>query len=119
MIKPYRIVRNQTESCIEPGQCCLLVSSLDDVVLFCYPQTRARRVSAIMTAPSARARRCGPHTVLLLVSRRPTLGSHWSLLAGGPALLAGPAFFVRILAATGVRAPGLFCPPDKFGRKMT
>ena len=91
----------------------------DNVVLFCYPQSWARRVSAIMTVPCSRSRRRVPDAGLSLVGRRPALGSYWSLLAGCAALLPGPAFFVRILAAAGTLAPGVFWPPDKFGGKMT
>ena len=79
--------------------------SPDDVVLFCYPQSRAQRVSAIMTVPCARCGRLVTHAGLSLVTSRSALDSHWPVLAGVAALLPGPAFFVRILAAAGLWLP--------------
>ena len=80
-IKGSTFVWNLAKSSINPLQYVApqCAQCPDNVVLFCYPQTRARRGSAIMTVPCARTGRRHADTALSLVSRRqprPLIGPH-------------------------------------------
>ena len=90
-----------------PAWCCPSVSSME-------PRWRCTvLLSAVPGAPRLRHHDSSlrqvwttvTHAGLSLVTCRPALGSHWSVLAGVAALLPGPAFFVRILAAAGPWLP--------------